>query len=98
VESFYQALAGGLPVADALRSAKLEAIRRGAPPKEWAVFTAVGDPLVQIPLRRPASGAWLLLLGLPVAAAARYLARRRRLRIDEARGSADPTVARTHQR
>jgi len=98
VESFYQALAGGLPVADALRSAKLDAIRRGAPPKEWAVFTAVGDPLVQVPLRRPASGAWLLLVGLPVAAVAGYFARRRRLRIDDARGSADPTAARTHQR
>ena len=50
---FYGGLARGLPVAEALRAAKLEAIRRGAPPGEWAAFTAVGDPLVIVPLRAP---------------------------------------------
>lgn len=53
VESFYDALAGGLPLSDALRAAKLDAISRGAPPGEWAAFAAVGDPLVTVPLRAP---------------------------------------------
>jgi CHAT domain-containing protein len=58
VEPFYDALAAGLPVVDALQSAKLAALRRGAPAREWAAFTAVGDPLVRIPLRQPSSP-WL---------------------------------------
>jgi hypothetical protein len=53
VDAFYHALARGLPVGDALRAAKLESLRRGAPPSQWAAFTAVGDPLVRIPLREP---------------------------------------------
>jgi CHAT domain-containing protein len=53
IQAFYGALAAGLPVGDALRSAKLDALRRGAPAKEWAAFTVVGDPLVRIPLRVP---------------------------------------------
>jgi hypothetical protein len=53
VAPFYDALADGLPVADALRAAKLEASRRGAPAKDWASFTAVGDPLVRVRLRHP---------------------------------------------
>jgi hypothetical protein len=68
VKSFYDALARDLPVADALRAAKLDALRRGARPNEWAVFTAVGDPLVRVPLRKPplvASGWVSLVLGLP---------------------------------
>ena len=38
----------------ALRATRLDAMRRGAPPREWAAFTLVGDPLVTIPLRQPA--------------------------------------------
>ncbi len=53
IQPFYEALAAGLPVGDALREAKLAALRRGAAPREWATFTAVGDPLVRIPLRQP---------------------------------------------
>lgn len=53
VGAVYDALASGLPVADALRAAKLDAIRRGAPPSEWAAFQATGDPLVTVPLRAP---------------------------------------------
>src|SRR5262249_5497368 len=90
VQSFYGALAAGLPVGDALRAAKLEALRRGAKPSEWAVFTAVGDPLVQVPLRLPPSlpGRWAFLLALPIAVAglaAAYLLRMRRGRSGEAR-------------
>ncbi|MFL5579785.1 MAG: CHAT domain-containing protein, partial [Gemmatimonadaceae bacterium] len=38
VDAFYQGLAAGLPAAEALRAAKLEALRRGAPASEWAAF------------------------------------------------------------
>jgi hypothetical protein len=55
VESFYAAMARGLPVAEALRAAKLEARRQGAPPRDWAAFTAVGDPFVTVPLHEPRS-------------------------------------------
>ncbi|MEO7218429.1 MAG: CHAT domain-containing protein, partial [Gemmatimonadaceae bacterium] len=57
VVNFYTQLAHGLPVTDALRSAKLDAIQHGATPAEWAAFTVVGDPLVTLPLTLPAS-AW----------------------------------------
>jgi hypothetical protein len=53
VDDLYEALADGLPGAEALRVAKLEAIRRGAPPSEWAAFVLVGDPLVTVPLEAP---------------------------------------------
>jgi CHAT domain-containing protein len=53
IEDIYSALARRLPLSEALRAAKLDAIARGAPPSEWAAFTAVGDPLVTVPLRRP---------------------------------------------
>ena len=96
VQSLYDALARGLPVTDALRAAKLDAIRRGAPPREWAVFTAVGDPLVRVPLRMPPSsfGRWpfliiALLLALATAAA---VVRMRRLRKSQPGGisASDP--------
>jgi hypothetical protein len=69
IEPLYDALAVGLPVGDALRSAKLAALRRGAPTREWAAFTAVGDPLVRVPLRRPASSWWTWVVGLTGTAA-----------------------------
>ena len=53
VEHLYDALARGLPVAEALRAAKLDAMRRGMPPGEWAAFGVVGDPLVRVTLREP---------------------------------------------
>ncbi|HKE12806.1 MAG TPA: CHAT domain-containing protein, partial [Myxococcota bacterium] len=86
VKSFYDALARDLPVADALRAAKLDSLGRGAGPNEWAVFTAVGDPLVRVPLRKPSPltfGWVILVLALSVAAAAgaaAYFIRMRRLR------------------
>jgi CHAT domain-containing protein/tetratricopeptide (TPR) repeat protein len=91
VKSFYDALARDLPVADALRAAKLDALGRGVGPNEWAVFTAVGDPLGRVPLRKPplvASGWVSLVLALPVVAAAgaaAYFIRMRKLRTADAR-------------
>lgn len=58
VQAFYRSLARGLPVDDALRAAKLDALRRGAPSREWAAFVAMGDPTVRVPLRAPWSEAW----------------------------------------
>ena len=39
VADLYDGLARGLTVAEALREAKLAALRRGAPPGEWAGFS-----------------------------------------------------------
>ena len=58
IQAFYQALAKGLPVGDALRAAKLDGFRRGAPPWDWAAFTAVGDPWSPYALRAPWLDAW----------------------------------------
>jgi hypothetical protein len=69
VRDFYDALARGEPVGDALRSAKLSAIRRGASPGEWAAFGVVGDPLVRVPLRPPPAR-WPLAVVAALAAAA----------------------------
>ncbi len=41
---FYRELAKGIPVGDALRSAKLQALRRGEPTSVWASLALVGDP------------------------------------------------------
>jgi hypothetical protein len=51
VEAFYRALADGQQAGDALRSAKLDAVRRGVPMRDWAAFTLVGDPTMRVPLR-----------------------------------------------
>jgi CHAT domain-containing protein len=72
VQAFYQALAGGDAVGDALRAAKLDALRRGAPPRVWAAFTMVGDPLVRVALEAPRPdpgppGAVVAVLALAVA-------------------------------
>jgi hypothetical protein len=84
---FYAALARGLPVADALREARLPLLRRGAPPTSWAAFTVVGDPLVTVPLRQPAPTLppWWTLAALTAAPAGllAYRAYRGRARSDE---------------
>lgn len=99
MEVFYRHLAAGRSVGDALRSAKLEAIRGGAPANEWAAFVAVGDPLIEIPLRPPPRlPGWIVavvttaLLGGLVAA---YSLRTRKIRIGEASSPAG-VKARTH--
>jgi CHAT domain-containing protein/tetratricopeptide (TPR) repeat protein len=59
IERFYAGLARGLPVAEALRQAKLDARARGAAPAVWAAFTVVGDPLATVarwPFARPNAG------------------------------------------
>jgi CHAT domain-containing protein len=64
VDALYAALARGLPVAEALRAAKLHAVRRGESPRVWAAFQAIGDPLVVVPLRpSPPAPWWAALLG-----------------------------------
>jgi hypothetical protein len=82
VADLYNGLARGRPVSEALRDAKLAALRRGAPPGEWAGFTVVGDPLARVALVMPGGppvgtwlriGGWALLLG----AATYWLVRRR---------------------
>jgi CHAT domain-containing protein len=53
IESFYRAVSDGQQVGDALRAAKLAAMRRGASMRDWAAFTLVGDPTLRLALRRP---------------------------------------------
>jgi CHAT domain-containing protein len=52
VNRFYGGLARGAAVADALREAKLEALRDGLAPAAWAAFTVVGDPVVRVSFGR----------------------------------------------
>ncbi|HEU4641118.1 MAG TPA: CHAT domain-containing protein [Gemmatimonadaceae bacterium] len=53
VRRLYDALARGSDVAAALRETQIAAIRSGAPPRDWAAFEVVGDPLVRVPLVMP---------------------------------------------
>jgi tetratricopeptide (TPR) repeat protein len=48
VQRFYRSLAAGVPVGDALRVAKLDALRRGAPAGEWAAFALIGNGTVTV--------------------------------------------------
>jgi CHAT domain-containing protein/tetratricopeptide (TPR) repeat protein len=96
VADLYDGLARGLTVAEALREAKLAALRRGAPPGEWAGFTVVGDPMTKVALVRPSTAPVDLRLaaGLPlVLGVAGYWALRRRGRSDErvSAGAVTPT-------
>ncbi len=53
VGALYRALASGKTVSDGLREAKLEALRAGARPSEWAAYVSLGDPMTRIPLTEP---------------------------------------------
>jgi tetratricopeptide (TPR) repeat protein len=94
MEDFYRAMAGGMPVSDALRSAKLGAIRRGASPAMWAAFTLVGDPVIRIPLREPGAPRRIPLVAaaMGAAVAAAYLGTRRKRRGTVP--SSDPSASR----
>jgi hypothetical protein len=83
VDAFYRELALGHPVAAALRAAKLDALRAGAPAAEWAAFMVVGDPLTLVPVVMPAGSGtrltWLIGVAAVVLALAAYgLTRKRR--------------------
>jgi CHAT domain-containing protein len=52
IRRFYQRLARGESTATALRGAKLEALRAGATPRDWAALVLWGDPRTQ-PLGSP---------------------------------------------
>ena len=84
MRSFYASLAEGTPVVEALRSAKLEAYRAGAPSGEWAAFTLVGDPSIRISLEPAATKWWLWVVGVFAAAALGYGLVTRRRRMGEA--------------
>ncbi len=89
IAAFYAGLARGEPAAQALRSAKLDAIARGARATTWAAFTIIGDPTVLVPLSAPGpamSWVWLLVGVLAAALLAAWIRRRRVFR-------AAPTVA-----
>lgn len=81
IRDFYEALADSLPVGEALRQAKLEALHRGVSPKEWAAFTTVGDPLASVRLGKPRPAIWgavILAVALALGAGGVVFARRRR--------------------
>ena len=84
VSDLYGALARGQAVGEALRTAKLAAVARGATPAEWAAFTVVGDALVTVPLTEPpAGGRWwttAALLGALGAGGGALAVRWRRVR------------------
>ena len=63
IEDFYAALSRGEPVGAALRTAKLAALERGAPVRDWASFSVIGDPLVRVPLSAPSGANRFALLG-----------------------------------
>ena len=96
---FYRHLAEGQAVGNALRLTKLEAIRRGAPAREWAAFVAVGDPLIKVPLRAPGGfPRWKVVLiatALAGGLGAAYWSRTRKDRIGDASSPAG-VRARTH--
>ena len=69
VDDFYRAMVGGRSVAEALQAAKVAALRRGAPPREWAAFTVIGDPMLTVPFHAPrADRRWWLVAGAALLA------------------------------
>lgn len=74
VDEFYRAMAEGRSVGDALQAAKVAALRRGAPAREWAAFTMIGDPMLTVPFHAPGSRArwWAVAVAALLAIAAGY--------------------------
>jgi len=85
IAAFYDAMARGMSIGDALRAAKLGAIARGSPMADWAAFTTVGDPNVRLALVVPSGDGWrqwwlaALLMILLTAAVGTVVAARGRL-------------------
>jgi CHAT domain-containing protein len=79
VDAFYAAMAKRQPIVEALRAAKLGAMRDGAPPSVWAAFDLVGDPVTLVPVTAPRSRTawWVGAGGLFVLAIVATLRRRR---------------------
>lgn len=83
MEGFYAGLSEGVPVAEAMRRAKQEAIARGDSPATWAAFQVVGDPGVvpelalrfRIPPVRVALLALVVVVGILGGGILRRLAR-----------------------
>jgi CHAT domain-containing protein/tetratricopeptide (TPR) repeat protein len=96
VGDLYDGLARGLTVSEALREAKLAALRRGAPPREWAGFAVVGDPTTKVALVAPAPSLdWRVAAALALTlVVGGYLASRRRSR--NADRASSGAVAPTH--
>jgi CHAT domain-containing protein len=73
MQAFYDALASGRDVGGALRVAKLDARRRGAPAAQWAAYAVLGDPSVRVPVTRPSANArgwWWIIVGAMLVALA----------------------------
>jgi hypothetical protein len=89
IRTFYDHLAEGRAVGEALRLAKLDAIKANVPPHDWAAFMVIGDPLVSVPLQPPSwwRGPWLIaaLVILTTAGALLYWLRMRSGRKEDAR-------------
>ena len=81
IEDFYRALSRGATVGSALREAKLAAMRRGAPARDWASFAVIGDATMRIPLKAPRRWtAWrVLLLAVLVLGAGAWAVHQRRV-------------------
>lgn len=67
IRSFYEQLASGKGVAEAVQLAKLVRRDAGAAPAEWSAFVLYGDGRARIPLRQPAAP--LVWWGVSAAAA-----------------------------
>jgi CHAT domain-containing protein len=94
IYTLYREMAGGLPVAEAVRRAELAARDAGRPEREWASFILVGDPLVRIPLHVPPADrvpAWVRQYAEPPSPAPRAIAR------SESPGSPQTPTATSHR-
>lgn len=87
MRAFYGALAAGRTAGEAMLAAKLALLKSGAPPRDWAAFTLVGDESVRVPLRSsggPDVATWVVVLATAgLAAGAGYLATRWKRRTAE---------------
>jgi CHAT domain-containing protein len=98
VELLYRGLANGLPVGEALQQAKLEALRRGMPAREWAAFVLIGDPLVTVQLQPPSNRyLWMAVSTLGLLAIMSYGLVNWKRRTSEVSSTPVSSSTRTHQ-